>query len=245
SPGIKFATLMIGVEGKEESYSFELSGNVIGEADFSSSVGEGVFFFIEKQNEWDLQGDIVSELVSDYTLYEQTMLIGKVDGSGQLSFDWKVDDTSVMDVSLWINGEELSEYKPAEAYGRETIVLPEDQVNTVEWRMARGELWRSTSESSLGDEGKTLYLKSVNFTADNPDVAEDTSPSNSKSSGGAFHPLALVFLAVLFFFRRNAAGISKTYRAMSVVIVMLVVSSGWARAENRIIGGVDAEFRDY
>lgn len=245
SPGIKFATLMIGVEGKEESYSFELSGNVIGEADFSSSVGEGVFFFIEKQNEWDLQGDIVSELVSDYTLYEQTMLIGKVDGSGQLSFDWKVDDTSVMDVSLWINGEELSEYKPAEAYGRETIVLPEDQVNTVEWRMARGELWRSTSESSLGDEGKTLYLKSVNFTADNPDVVEDTSPSNSKSSGGAFHPLALVFLAVLFFFRRNAAGISKTYRAMSVVIVMLVVSSGWARAENRIIGGVDAEFRDY
>ena len=240
SPGLKSTTMEVTLNDGETVQTIDLNLNVLGESNFSRSFGSNVFFFMQKNNEWRHEGDIVAELVSDFQLYESAMLIAKVEGSGEFSFDWKVESLGSSDFSVWVNGEKLTAYQASNAYKRETIVLPEEQVNTVVWKLAKGELW---SKDSLTD---SVYLKSVNFLSYSAEVDDDTEESEgSKSSGGASSLLSSLMLLILLLVRRGASSsiaLVRTCLAFAVVAFLMV---GSVQAEDRIIGGNDAEERAY
>ena len=242
SPGYKTANLVLSYVDQEEVDTFELGINAIPEAEFSPGFGDGVFFYTENYNEWVLQGDVVAELASNFTLYDSTKVISKVNGGGQFSFDWKVDDQDVTAFSLWLNGEKLESYEPRETYGRETIVLEEDQVHTIVWLMEKGEQWKSSvSGISAGDEDKTAYIKSVSFEPNNP-VVQQTTVTPPASSGGALNPLFILCLGGMLFSRKLTSFFRKSLLSFMVV---LCVATNASAAQTRIIGGADAEDRAY
>ncbi len=246
SPGLKVATLELSLNGGEASHSLDLSFNAMGETDYSSSFDEEVFLFTEKHNEWQAQDNVVAELMSDFTKYETTTLIAKVEGSGQFSFDWRISDVDVMAVALWINGEEQVDYSPTEAYSRETVVLPEDQVNTIVWRLVKLDSWKRTIGNVLGDEGSAVYLKSLSFLPDNPGELDDADATGkSKSSGGASGPFAMMLMAVLLFLRGRVSWGLDFVRSIFALCIISLLSIGVSQAGSRIIGGGDAETLAY
>jgi secreted trypsin-like serine protease len=241
SAGLKEFGLAVHLDGYDAPSHSSLALNVIDVADFSASFGEEVYLYQQRYNEWALQGDIVTELVSDLSLYEQTRVLVKVDGSGEFSFDWKLDDSDVLDVSLLLNGVLLDELAVTESYRRETVVLPDNQINTFEWVLTKTPAWGA--QVNHNDKTKRVHLKTMTFVSDQ---VEEEPVNVAAGSGGGSLGLTTLF-ALLLLSVLKAAHLSCRWRLFlrRSWFLALALMAGGVSAESRIIGGVDAKERAF
>lgn len=241
SPGLKEFGLDLHLDGREAPLHMDLSLNVIDAADFSASFGESVFLYQQRHNEWALQGEIVAELVSNLSLYEETRVLVKVNGSGEFSFDWKLDDADVLEVSVLLNGVALDELAVTESYRRETIMLTENKINTIEWVLKKTPAWGAAVDHD--DRSKQVYLKAVRFVSDQPEEESDSSSADSGGgSVGLFAPFVLLFLAVFKVSSLAGRGRSLFTRFMFFCVLLM---AGEVSADPRIVGGEDTKQRAF
>jgi len=194
--------------------SFDLQLNVLNLADVSHGLVQGAYAYQSRFNEWqprsvyegDVNSDIdykpdpidgVESIVSTLENYDETALVIKTQGSGVLSFDWMVEDSDVLDLSVYMNGELYKKLDIDGLFVREEILVDSEGVSTFEFRLSPGDEWPSTL--AMQSDAKTLqaHLKTLRFEADSSPVeAKSLSSKGSDSGGGSGLWLVLLGLVL-------------------------------------------------
>jgi len=198
SGGVKTVTFNIDsiVDGtkKEISEVKALSVFVLLETDFSHAFGESVKWYTKKLDEWEYEAGAVAQLTSELNEFDSTALIAQVAGSGELQFDWKVDDLDRLALSLYVDRQKVEDFVVSESFSRVSYTFAEGE-HTIEWKVEKAENWEVTEVKAR--------IKGVSFKADAVEEEEVLPVSDSGGGGGSVLLLLLLFVASIYSFGRN------------------------------------------
>ncbi len=217
-------TLTLGEEESQETREFELNANVLAASDFSNSYASYAFLYLERSNEWERVSDLVARgleegvvfgdfardeingvegLASSLANYDATILYVKTNGAGTLYFDWLLEDTTYLDLSLSLNGVNVSTLDYQGAFVRESVVVEDEGVSTWEFVLTQGDEWVDLPGFESQVRAKAAVIKALRFDPVNPpETVEEESGSSSGSGGGSVSWWGVLILMLLSLHRQ-------------------------------------------
>jgi len=167
---------------------YDLSVSVL-EASLSSDVfADGLQWYMEDFDEWELNENVPPELVSSLEFYTYTIVMTHLHGEGVLVFDWRLDDLSEMALTFFVDGKRIDDLQVSDVFSHVEYSLAEGD-HTVEWILDEKD-WVSSTQKAR--------IKSVSFLAAGVEPEPQPESSNSSGSGGGSVDFLLFCLFMVF-----------------------------------------------
>jgi len=147
--GLQTANLTVTSTGDDYSTRvYELFMTVLGQIEQNELFSTEFDFFTEGEGGWFVNGssELISDLEADFSTRLLLPLTVPINGDGQLSFDWSLDDTDQMSLLLFVDGEREIGVEATETFENIKVNLGAGE-HYIEWLLIEND-WESSNNKA-------------------------------------------------------------------------------------------------